>query len=524
MSTSVGYRKGKITCSSSDASEPSISGDTPATSDGSQCTRDCATLASKPVVSSTVRPQVTSQRPQIGRLQRTEDRKCFERMLQDVFKEWDARKQAVVRQRHKIDSDRRKFMAAFNDQYTTNTDPNFLKSVPAMRTQLQAEFIHVHYARDGQDFFPSKIILLDTPDTASFVAATNALYLTQLATSNNDRALMNNALRTYQGALYLLRRDLSKPKACEDDRLFATIHIMSLCEAFKGISLDGSGAKQHKKGVALLFRHRGSTSVRSIYTKVQLQHYQRQALVEGLVCRKRQPAASGSWLGVSKSCHIRLTDLTSVALHVPGALEDSDRLCAVGSLAPVDEIMDMLSRLQTLERELQNWMTSWYRDFSVQPYTKVSIEAFSWLGKRNRPEEAPFPHALDFPNPVFAKAHVIFWMPLLALRQAIKTVAELNPFPLLAQTSTAQARRLNEGSRECADNLCMTAMFFCRPSNGIDGLMEACDALQLAAKFYEKGGNADKLAWCYQMFRNIEARGVRAPTIAQHESVQLHPP
>lgn len=184
----------------------------------------------------------------------------------------------------------------------------------------------------------------------------------------------------------------------------------------------------------------------------------------------------------------------------------------------------MLGKLQTFGQELQDWMTNWNRQFPVQPYTRVSIETFSWLGKPSGPQEAAFPHALDLPTPVFAKAQVILWMPLLALRQATKTVAELHPFPLPTQTSTEQARRLHEGIRECAENLCMAAMFLLRHSNEINGLMKGCDALQLAARYYEKDGNADKLACCHQMFQDKEARGVRAPTIAQHRSVQLKPP
>ena len=457
----------------------------------------------------TVRTSKRLHSPQVDK-----DRTVFNRMLREVTNSPNSRNGEDKSKRSRDAIARLAFVTALQVACSTSTRPTPLHSVPAIRTQLQAEFIHLHYARDGEDFAPSKLTLLENPDTASFAAATNALYLTQLASSNNDQKLLKNAMRSYQGALRVLRKDLSRPKACADDSIFATVHTMSLCEAFKGISLDDSGRKQHTKGVAMLFQGRGPKTIQGVYMGVQLQQHQRQALLDGLIARKRPIVGQGAWLQVRRNCHIGLTELTTLAMQVPGALEDADVVCSKGTTAPLDEILDMISNLKCLERDLQKWMTDWYTQFKVLPYWKVPNSGLSWLPKSAELESPAFTSALQFPTPAFAKAHVLFWMPLLALRQAIKDVAELHPYPLLAQKVPAQNQNLYDEIAECADNLCMTAMYLLNPMKGVDGYLEACDPLLLASIWYERVRDSSKLAWCKQMFRHIEKQGVRAPEIA----------
>ena len=406
-----------------------------------------------------------------------------------------------------------KFMTALYAPFTTTERPSSFHSVPAFRSQLQAEFISSHYAKEGLDFFPSKLNLLDTPERHSFSAAANALYLTQMANTTGDQRIFQNAMKSYEGAVHVLRKDLSRPKSCYDDHLFATIHVMSLCEAFTAVSVDDSSRSQHTKGVAGLLEDRGPSSIQTAYMKLQLQQHQEQALWEGLMSRKRPTVGKGVWLGITKQCPVNLTELTTLALHVPGALEDADLLCSRGASAPLEEIMEMLAGFKELEWRLQSWMTQWYTDFKVLPHWKVPLTTLPWLKPFIGEETAAFPSALEFPAPVFAKADAMLWMLLLVLRQATKDVAALHPFPLLASTESAQAVKLHDEIMECADNLCMTAKFFCKPESGIEGYMYACAVVQLASMWYDKIGDADKLAWCGHMVHSIEEKGIKAPAV-----------
>ena len=436
------------------------------------------------------------------------DRKRFELMLAEVVKERQNRDARRTKAGSKNGMDREAFITALQSVCVSTCCPGSFKSVPAVKSQLQAEFIHFHYAKTGEDFFPSKMILTLTPDTASFAAATNALYLTQLATSTSDQRLLKNAARTYQGALQSLRRDLSKPKACYDDPIFGIIHVLSLCEAFKGIAIDDRGLNQHTKGAAMLFQARGPKSLQNVYMMIQLQQHHRRVLLDGLLSRKRPLIGRGRWLDVDKNCYLKLTSLTTLALQVPGALEDADKLLTQGSNANLDEIMTMLSSLKSLETKLQNWMTAWYAQIEVSPYWKVPYSKLQWL-----PRPSMFASALEFPTPLTAKAHVLFWMPLLCLREAIKQVAGLHPFPLLATTTPLQNKILTDEINDIAKNLCMTAMFLTNPLNGIEGCMEACGPLLLVLKWFERVNDLEKLKWCYQMFELIERSGIRAPRL-----------
>jgi hypothetical protein len=407
------------------------------------------------------------------------------------------------------------FIAALQSACVANARPESFKSAPSIRNQLQAEFMQLHYAKEGEDFFPSKMILIHTRETASSVAATNALYLAQLATSTHDDRLLRNAARSYRGALQLLRRDLSNPEACYDDHVFGTIHVLSLCEAFKGIAIDDASQDQHTRGAAMLFHTRGPSSLQSVYMMIQLQQHHHRVLLEGLLSRRRPLIGKGDWLDVDKNCYLRLTSLTTLALSVPGALEDTDELLAQGSNANLDKIMNMLSSLKAVEARLQNWMTAWLTEIKTLPYWKVPYSAFPWL-----PHCSAFTSALQFMTPLAAKAHVLFWMPLLCLREAIKQVAELHAYPLLATTMAQQSENLNESIAECAEGLCMTAMFLINPISGFDGCMEACGPLLAASRWFLKAKDHERLNWCYQMFEHIESQGIRIP----HRRTSMEPP
>ena len=434
------------------------------------------------------------------------DQARFELMIRELTKHWKARKPGRIEARHSKRMTQDAFVAALQSACVTNARPESFKSVPTIRSQLQAEFMHLHYAKEGEDFFPSKMTLIHTPETASSVAATNALYLTQLGTSARDDRLLRNAAQSYRCALRLLRRELSKRKACYDDHVFGTIHVLSLCEAFQGLAAEDTGQDQHTRGAAMLFHARGPSSLESVYMMIQLQQHHHRVLLEGLLARKRPLIGRGDWLEVDKNCYLQLTSLTTLALRVPGALEDADKLLAQGSRANLNEIMDMLSSLKAVDIRLQNWMTAWLTTSKASPYWKVPFSEYPWL-----PHSNVFASALQFLTPLAAKAHVLFWMPLLCLREAIKQVAELHAYPLLATTMSQQSDSLHDSIAECADGLCMTAMFLINPLNGIDGCMEACGPLLVASKWFESVHDREKLHWCCQMFELIESQGIRIP-------------
>ena len=413
--------------------------------------------------------------------------------------------------------DRAKFFRTLNNVCATANGPSSLRSVPAMRSQLQAEFVHNHYVNHGPDFAPSKLTLLETLETPGFSAATDALYLTQLGTSTGDQQLLRNGVRAYQRALQLLRVDLSIQKACHSDSVFATINTMSLCESFSSISLDDSGRKQHMTGAAALMKSRGPGSLKTEFLQIQLQQHQQQTLVEALMSRRRPVTGCADWLRVPKPCPIRLTELTTLSLRAVGVLEDVNAVLARGLELELDEILESLNDLQAMERDLQRWMNDWYSGFAVSPYWTISVDQLPWMQNISTSDDLLFDHSLQFPNIVFAKAHAAFWMPLLALRQTMKEVAELHPFPILAATAPSQRNMLIGGIQECADSLCMTTMFLCNPENGADGCILECGSMHLESDWYTKHGDATKLAWCRDMFLMISARGIRTPRIAESQ-------
>lgn len=204
----------------------------------------------------------------------------FKAMLNDLVRTRQGHRATPMQPCQAKDTDCRErdaFVAALQSCCMSRTRLYSFKSVPTVRAQLQAEFIHLHYAKEGEDFFPSKMILLLSPETSSLTAATNALYLAQLATSNRDVRLLRNAALSYRGACQLVGRDLSRPGACYEDHLFGTMHVLGLCEAFKGLSADDPGRSQH--ALAQMFHARGPKSFNDVYMMIQLQQHHYRDLV-----------------------------------------------------------------------------------------------------------------------------------------------------------------------------------------------------------------------------------------------------
>jgi hypothetical protein len=104
-------------------------------------------------------------------------------------------------------------------------------------------------------------------------------------------------------------------------------------------------------------------------------------------------------------------------------------------------------------------------------------------------------------------------MPLLCLRKTIKQVAELYVYPLLDTIMPQQSDNLHNGIAECAEGLCITAMFLVNPLNGFDRCLEACGPLLVASRWFQKVKDHEKLNWCYRMFEHIESQGIRVPQV-----------
>jgi hypothetical protein len=128
-----------------------------------------------------------------------------------------------------------------------------------------------------------------------------------------------------------------------------------------------------------------------------------------------------------------------------------------------------------------------------------------------------FPFVFGFKNLLSAQDHVTCTACLLQVRRAILDL-DWMLFSRGLQGSTDdklrnQRQALIKTTGDCADGLCMSIPFLCKPENGMYSLICSVGPLHLAKSWYkskEAGKKVQgKLAWCEEVDTWIQNNGVR---------------
>ena len=186
-----------------------------------------------------------------------------------------------------------------------------------------------------------------------------------------------------------------------------------------------------------------------------------------------------------------------------------DRICELREGASLNLVMDCVRRLSALEGQMHEWMRKLYSELTGSPYWITSGEGFAQsLGFL---EGDTYPRNMyDFPSLDVANQHIIYWLSLLALRQAqydiVNSVSSSQyPFPI---TKSLRKRMISDIG-ESADNLVMSLGYVTKPSSGYKGLHCALAPVQMAFLWYKRRNDQALQIFCQRIAEFIETSGIR---------------
>lgn len=367
-----------------------------------------------------------------------------------------------------------------------------------------------------------RVVIQQDPELKSNLSlahAMDAVCLTEIGSAAQNQSYIINGTRHYQCALVMFRRELER--AIDDQyfhsNLLATCHALMFCQRFAYLGMGDEGSFMHMKGLAHMMAARGLDSLTSDFDKLLLEDFQHYAMRLGML--HRRPVHSQ--LEKAWARRIRASSgprffpqMCSLAFHLPGLLEQSDRACAEiqaenaeGKADACVRAMKLMAELGSLETTLQSWLQDWYSTMDQLPYRPVPAESFPYLQQYLSPELMDtFPSTLAFPSFASAVTHSRLWACLLLIRA---TSADL--------CSAVMPDERPSGSKfhnvtECADDLCLCLAYLGGTRDiGLAGPASVTGHLQLAYEWYEKTQDRPKMEWCRAIAAMIKARGLSTP-------------
>jgi hypothetical protein len=390
--------------------------------------------------------------------------------------------------------------------------PLTLQSAQGNRDQLLQQFIYMFFpvADHDTDFMYSKFggreLLRASSAVPSTRAALDALCLLQIGTYHKNKALLHEGVSRYDTAVATLRYDLERKQAVYEDGVLGAAWLLTVCEIFDAVSVDGYMQRTHHKGMVHIILERGPNARYSSFCQLLLYNIRHVRLLSDLLDRKACSLRGPAWKRCAALTTGLISDFTELALHVPGLLEQCDKLLA-DPRNHAHRTLDYLNALTRVERDLKTWELKWLGSITGLPYWTVKSSRFNQFTLHTANAPDVFPKAYEFPSFAVASVLTQYWTVLLQVKETMLDATRAsygNPLKKGEDSMTLEAN-------ECADNLCQSAAWLSLPKHGSCGVMRPAAPLHYAAQWYKKQGNEQKHRWCCLVKRALEATGIVTP-------------
>jgi len=345
------------------------------------------------------------------------------------------------------------------------------------------------------------------PQSPALALSLDAASLLQVGQEDGDIRLLATGVKLYGEALRYLRGEIALRPSHENDGAVAAILNLQICDFFTSLSCHSTW-QAHADGLSSLMQTRPARDMPIGLRHLMDAEFHLFLFWHGLLARKRidllQPLDASA--------------LNSIAVRVPELLEECDVWLATGSI-PEGLLNNLSGRLQAIEGELTTWAANWNRDIRDPPYSLVPASKLPYLTKTaaNETWELLF----DFKTLENAIDHVVCTAALMSIRQArmdTNALTSYNPSARRGLEEIHASGRTMSKITECADSLCMSLPFLCKPEHGKYGVVISAGPLCLATKWYmsrhSRRSAAKKLDWCRQAAQCIRGSGIQTIDIA----------
>lgn len=228
-----------------------------------------------------------------------------------------------------------------------------------------------------------------------------------------------------------------------------TAHILSVCELFQRVSLDGPGTtRSHATWlISFMEAHRDDVTNERMQ-QLRNSNVRIVAAWQILIARKN-PCRAMTVCDETELSAGTLSTMSDLTIRTSSVLEDSDKLCRQGSESSLPYILHALERIVSLEGALHGWMANYIKTMFCAPYWLV--EATSLPFTVGRGTHSLFRRVYDFVDCQVQVLHIGYWMCQLALVDTQIDTVKAN-FDKL-ETDYTELGRLKALSDENADHL-----------------------------------------------------------------------
>ncbi|KAK5125449.1 hypothetical protein LTR85_000558 [Meristemomyces frigidus] len=348
------------------------------------------------------------------------------------------------------------------------------------------------------------------PHSPALAVALDASCLLQLGQEDGHERMLMAGKRLYGHALQLQCREIAASPAHRIDGAIAAITVLQICRFFTSMDGDGTSWRRHAQGMASLMQAREPIKDDNGFMSLVLANFRLFHFWNGLIARKR--------IDVLRSLHPSLPSamdsaaLSSIAERVPGLLEECDTTCGAPLHISPGRVDHVMEKLKGIERELSAWAAQWTRNIRNPPYQLALATCIRFVDST----EIIFPFVLDFKTLSNALDQVTCSACLLAVRRAMLVLAPRAERDGQPPDSAKGRLAALVSISNCADSLCMSLPYLCKPENGEYGAVSAAGPLYLATSWWEgrvgsedSGKPVEKLAWCRDVAAYIQSVGIR---------------
>lgn len=253
-----------------------------------------------------------------------------------------------------------------------------------------------------------------------------------------------------------------------------------------------------------MFYLRGPAFDQSRFAQAILHQVRQVAVMEGFLKRKPTFFAKPPWLAAAGPVESSAVKLTNIALRIVNMLAKSDVLCRREDACQEKTVVRMLNRMSELEISLNSWLLGFYKGHTehAAPYRLIPIPQDPEIESRLGDLADVFVHVLEFPTLLSATTHAYVWICQLLLRQAMRDIAQLHPYPLLRARN--QHEILTRNVDERAIDLCQNINYIYTSCSGRSSstIMACSGPLYFASLWWQHRSHEREASWC-QRVKNI---------------------
>jgi hypothetical protein len=310
------------------------------------------------------------------------------------------------------------------------------------------------------------------------------------------------------------------------EHILAAITILALCELFDAIA-RGNGNRQgwisHVSGAQQYIKTMGPKGIDSHFAWLLFHSVRHSSMCMGFVKRQAVLFAEPQWLKVTAELakHDQYVALYDVALQIPGALEQVDKLPHTDSVR--SDYVSTCAEICRLRKALECWLRKFYVERSIEMYDIVNVRQLKEFAHLCL--DRTFQTAFSFSSVQSCSQLQLYWISCLILDFTLLAIfrpllfAGSSP-PVMLQDFTSRTEKdIEREMFVSATSYCRSVPFCCEPETASVGRIGTF-LLRIVQNYFEQRGHCRELEWCKAVRQMLQSYS-ESPARAKHDNADV---